>query len=331
MVFDNETIAQQALGSFSLIFNGELPNQLQLRTAKNFSTKPSAELQIRLAVITDRKPPRAHERSRFYMMHPEHDPREQGWQDSRGRKNGSRRNDRNFKRRRSIERNHFDVSMYDDDSDALARRGRHSRSSFSSASSLSYNRDTDRNRSASPGRNIRRRRDRRRTPPPRHNRNSSHQAPRHENTGKELFPNGSTSNKTTAANIEKELFPHLKPANSSLHRRMNSIDATHDPTSDVLSSTLSSKMVTPLVDGANDRESFPLRSDSINIEQPSRAREKDKEMGFSIKGAAKVQDQGFSIKGTAESRVKELFPSKVKNKGKELFGNRVRNRADMFY
>ena len=94
---------------------------------------------------------------------------------------------------------------------------------------------------------------------------------------------------------------------------------------------MSSKMVTPLVDGAND--SFPLRSDSINIDQPTRPKEKDikKNGGFSIKGAAKAQDQGFSIKGTAESRVKELFPSKVSNKGKELFANRARNRADMFY
>ena len=329
LVFEDATIAQEALASFSVTFNGELPNQLQLRTAKNSSTQSTMEIQVRIAVTTDRKPPRAHERSRFYMMHPEHDPREQRRQDSRGRRNSSRRNDRISKRKRSIERNNFDVLMYDDDSDARAKRGRHSRSSFSSNTTRSDSHY--RGRSASPGRRTRRRHDRRRSPPPRYARVDPSPAARRENLGKELFPNGGTSaNKTAAVNIKKELFPRLKSGTSALHRRTNSIDATHDPTSDALSASLS-KMVTPLVDGAND--SFPLRSDSINIEQLARPKEKDvqKNGGFSIKGAAKVQDQGFSIKGTADSRVKELFPGKVNNKGKELFVNRERNRADMFY
>ena len=330
LVFEDATIAQQALASFSVTFNGELPNQLQLRTAKNYSAQPTAAILARIATITDRKPPRAHERSRFYLIHPEHDPREQRRQDSRGRGNSGHRNDRNSKRKRSIERNHFDVSMYDDDSDTRAKRGRHSRSSFSS--NTTRNDSHHRGRSASPEQRRRQRRDRRRTPPPRYARDDPNPAARRENLGKELFPNGTTSaNKTAVVSVKKELFPHLKLGNSALHRRTNSIDATHDLTSDVLSASMSSKMVTPLVDGAND--SFPLRSDSINVDQPTRPKEKDinKNGGFSIKGAAKVQDQGFSIKGTAESRVKELFPSKVSNKGKELFANRARNRADMFY
>ena len=318
LIFESEDVAGQALRSLSISFNGDLPNSLQLRTAKSMSAHPSTELQVRMATATDRKPPRAHERSRFYMMHPEHDPREQRRVDSRTRNNGDRKG-RLARRRRSIERNHFDESMYDDGSAAVARRGRLSRSSFSSGSMRNTSHSRGRSRSASPGRNNRRNA-RRRTPPPRRSGADTRAMAKSENVGKELFPNGASANKTAAANIKKELFPHLKAGISALHRRNNSIDATHDPTSDVLSAKLSSKMVTPLVDGAND--AFPLRSDSIE----------QKSSGFSIKGAAAVpQDKGFSIRGAAEQKVKELFPSKVNNKGKELFANRTRNRADMFY
>ena len=258
-------------------------------------------------------------------MHPEHDPREQRRQDSGTRRSGNRRNDRPARRRRSIERNHFDVSMYDDDSDALAKRGRKSRSSFSSNSMRDDDDLRDRDRSASPGKKNDRRRHRRRTPPPRYSRKDPQPVVNKENFGKELFPNGAAANRTAAANVKKELFPHLKAGASALHRRTNSIDATHDPTSDVLASSMSSKIAIPFVDGASDP--FPLRSDGLGVESDV----VQKDAGFSIKGAAKVQDQGFSIKGAAESRVKELFPSKVNNKGKELFTSRVRNRADMFY
>ena len=49
---------------------------LRLRTAKTCLSHPESVLQVRSAVKTDRKKPRAHEASRFYLMHPEHDPRE---------------------------------------------------------------------------------------------------------------------------------------------------------------------------------------------------------------------------------------------------------------
>jgi hypothetical protein len=58
------------------------------------SSHSEVELQVRIAITTDRKPPRAHERSRFYMMHPEHDPREQRRQDSTLNKRGGRTRDR---------------------------------------------------------------------------------------------------------------------------------------------------------------------------------------------------------------------------------------------
>ena len=152
------------------------------------------------------------------------------------------------------------------------------------------------------------------------------------NRGKELFPNGlqgaAIKNKAAAANIKKELFPHLMKAGGSLafHRRTNSIDATYDTTTDALALNMAGAMSVPFADGAADGKS-KLRSDAFR-HVPSQV---DNGIdGFNIKGAA-----GISIRGTAaksEARVKELFPNKLSNKGKELFaGVRDRKRADMFY
>lgn len=372
LVFADPDIALEALTSLSVTFNSSLPHNLQLRSAKPSSAHPSLDLQVRIATTTDRKPLRAHARSRFYMMHPEHDPREHRRQDSSTpRTNNSRRSDRSSRRRRSVERNRFDESLYDDTSEARNRatapRAHHRRSRRGSRSSISSNLHSSRSdsrardRSASPTRaNNARRTDRRRTPPPmRHSRTNPNPATQRENLGKELFPNGApsssttTSNKAAASTIKKELFPHLKsrshPSSSSFHRRTQSIDVTHDTnttTSEALASSLATKMVTPLVDGVGSDEasSFPLRSDGMRVKNTSTSTDTrsrtvaSSNVGFNIRGTASMnssQGIGFTIRGTAEQRVKELFPVKVGNKGKELFANKnkgmERKRADMFY
>lgn len=310
LVYTDATTSAKALQALTVSFNGSMPHDLQLRNAKTFSVKPTIELQIRLATLKDRKAPRAHERSRFYMMYPEHDPREQARGDPEYKKRKYPR------RRRSIENNRFDASMYDDDA--------HSTSSHSYTSDhrngQSRNRKSrrDRDRSASPSRtrdNYRRRED---SPP---------HGPRAENKGKELFPSGPKT-VILANNANKELFPQRKSGATALHRRNDSIDATHDHTTDVLSSSLSKTMSVPFIDDTSNnntssktRSSFPLRSDNLKGDDGA---------GFSIKGTA-----GFSIRGAAnantEARVKELFPTKVNNKGKELFASRIRKQAEEFY
>lgn len=321
LIYDNEEIADQALRALTLPFNGDLLPIFQLRSARSFPSKPTSELQVRIAAITDRKPPRAHERSRFYMMHPEHDPREQHRRDSTSRRG---RSDRRPRRRRSYEDNAFPASMYDDDPNA--GNSPHSYSADRNGASRSRRRSRSRspNRSASPSskRGNFRRRDR---SPPRREIKAS-------NRGKELFPTSlrttATKNKAAAANIKRELFPHLMKSGGStaLHRRTNSIDATYDTTTDVLASNMAGAMSVPFVDGTADGNS-KLRSDSLR-QVASQTDNGDE--GFSIRGAA-----GFSIRGSAsksEARVKELFPDKVNNRGKELFaGLRERKRADMFY
>ena len=277
-------------------------------------------MQIRIAVANDRKKPRAHEASRFYMMHPELDPRER-----RRSSNRRQRQDRNSTRlRRSTEEDKDGYST-------SRRRGSRSRqSSISSHSSGPQQQRRDRERSASPSRGPKNDRPRRRTPPPKYTHRDPYPVNR-VNLGKELFPSGTTKalnggkellpNKTVAANLKKELFPTLKSGpGTPNHRRTNSIDATREATD-----LFASRMTVPFVDGAAD--SFPLHSDSV---QPP--------AGFSIKGTAGTQSRdggtGFSIRGAAgdTQSVKELFPTKIGNRGKELFAGRgTRNKADMFY
>lgn len=96
----------------------------QLRPAKQLSTQPQVHLQVRQAYITDVKKPRARDASRYYLMNPDKDP---GYRPRRydNKAAGRGRGDRPPKRRRSADEDAsapFDVSMYDDDADSLAKR-----------------------------------------------------------------------------------------------------------------------------------------------------------------------------------------------------------------
>lgn len=213
LVFDSAETAAEALRHLTLNSDTDLDliHTLQLRAAKPISSHPTAHLLVRLAVVTDHKRPRAHEASRFYMMHPEHDPRDRRRQSRRSDSHGYRRRrfDTSEQRRRNVSdaMEGFNASMYDDDENALAQRckgKRVSRTSFSSDSS-SFNRDSQRlhprdrrrsrDRSASPDWNTdpegsRRQSTRRRTPPPKYRYRDPYPFPK-ENCGKELFPSKS--------------------------------------------------------------------------------------------------------------------------------------------
>ena len=368
IVFEDEATTVQALEQFSLaseIDMTQLPNA-QLRKAKPLSTHPGSDLQVRIAFTTDQKRPRAYEASRFYMMHPEHDPREKRRRGERtnhyhtGDYRRKRYNDEEHRRRkRNDVEDGFDASMYDDNGPS-SRRG--STDSFSDIRSSDGGRRSrhrgdsyrparnraSRDRSASPGRS-------RRTPPPSYRKRDPHPFPE-ENQGKELFPSKSEpngnltqsgkdlfSNKLLSAGLKKELFPHK--ANVIIHRRSDAFDAA-DETADLFANRLS----VPFKTGRNEGKSLADRITNVSAISNGRLKASDPEpedntpdmedTGFSIRGGSSLQDKGFSIRGSAAAgTIKELFPGKaVGNAGKELFAEKLqgrggrRNRAeDMFY
>lgn len=361
--FINEADALQALVALSN-YPPECSSAMSradLREAKGFLRRPEANLQIRIAFVTDRKQARAHEASRFYLMHPEQDPRERRRRD-RGSDLRRRRYDESRRRRRRSEEDveNFDASMYDDDAGALAKRitGRASKRSSGSWESIapsegeanggrrpldSYRPRPSRDRSASPGSGPRRLRQR--TPPPAYQVRDPHPTPR-ENNGKELFPtksgiisesnNGSRElfpNKSTAATIKNELFPAKK---NSGHRRSDAFDAA-DETADLFATRLAvaqgraGTMSKRYINGVLQQSSKGTdASTSASTDGPLPI----SSAGIIVRGAS---SQGVSIKGFAEGSTKELFPRKMGNAGKELFAERLqgrgvrRNRAeDMF-
>lgn len=363
IVYESSDIATAALNNFTLQSNSDTAsfNALQLRSAKSLSTHPGSALQVRIAISTDQKRPRAYEASRFYMMHPEHDPRERRRRNSRSDGDYHRRrygNHEHRRRRKDDLAEGFTASMYDDDAGALAARKerpdrRSSGSSFSSGTGSagfrgdSY-RPTDRGhkrnreRSASPGKETDGRdRIRQRTPPPRYHSRNSKLHPQEENATKELFPSKLDSHdigaelrgtskpkelfpiKKVSTNIKKELFP-LK-AGISVHRRSDAFDAA-DETADLFASG----MTVPFVDGAMDH---PLHHGRLKQSDPDPIAEDLADIqrgGFSIRGTAKQANQGFSIRGKASdggSSVKELFPGKAGNAGKELFAEKLQGRG----
>lgn len=267
LVYDTPAAAMRALESFS---SGQIKHQpaptsaLLVRSAKKVSNRPESRLEVRLAVNTDVKQRRAHEASRFYMMHPEHDPREKARLEKSSGRSGhyeKRRYDNIEHRRRRLQdrERSYKASMYDD-SDTRTSAGQSStsrRSSISVESNASplvdgrmgrrkesrhgqrgdyYRPGTNsertslRKRSASPGKDVDsfhtfdKRRVRRRSPPS-------------LNRDKELFPvRSSTStksslikelipNKSIAASLRKELFP---AKTNTHHRRSDAFDAADE-------------------------------------------------------------------------------------------------------
>ncbi|KAJ9199741.1 hypothetical protein DTO207G8_372 [Paecilomyces variotii] len=357
IVYSSVEVGLQALAALTQVGVEDasaLPS-LRLRSAKTLSSHPDSVLQVRSAVKTDRKRPRAHEASRFYLMHPEHDPRERLRRELSKRRHHGKRDDSegDYTRRRFDDREHrrrrdkgeeegFGAGMYDDEpadhSDADRGRGR---SRPGRRAELFPDRDNEsgrlRGRSASPGRDLLDEESRNDGDRHRRFRERSPQVSR-RNKGRELFPsNGSDSssrelfpNKTASAYIKKELFPTKSASN---HRRSDAFDAA-----DETAESLAKRITVPLVDGAQDQntsgrnanvELFPQSGDNgVSIRGAAA-----QASGLSIRGAA----NGLSIKGRGAS-VRELFPSKYSNNaGKELFtdklegrGGRRRKAEDMF-
>lgn len=276
MVFSSPEVASNALNHFSIDHPASFSSSpSQLRAAKKFSKQPDLRLELRIAFSTDQKKPRAHEASRFYMMHPEHDPREKRRHESSSRDHDykRRRYDRKeHRRRKELDDNEgFVPAMYDDDRTSNkggSRRGSYSNhSTFSSEGrnadggvhprrrrgdyyrprKMSESGRTSRDRSASPGPASGVRNFRRRTPLQAYQSHRSDPPPA-SNAGKELFPANDKANinrvlegrelfpnKISASILKKELFP--SKVIISNHRRSDAFDAA-DETADLFASGL---------------------------------------------------------------------------------------------
>ena len=371
IVFDDSAAAQGALENFtlaSLTSDVSSISPIQLRDAKALSTHPDSRLQVRTALSTDQKRPKAYEASRFYMMHPEHDPREQRRRKEQKQHHGhggyrSRRyGDDEQRRRRHRDREEgFDPSMYDD-KDTSSRQDSMDMSSDTNSRNHAHNSRTRlnsyrplRDRSASPDRQRDFSRRRRRTPPPSYRLRDPHPFPS-DNNGKELFPSKSSgannlenrgkdlfSNKLLAEGLKKELFP--QKAKNAHHRRSDAFDAA-DETADMFANGLpiplkeNSHPSPSLVDRITSRSMTDGRL-GLSKRSPSSSIRISKDPGVNILGASAQHDMGFSIRGgaSAAGTIKELFPGKaLGNEGKELFAEKLQGRggrrnraADMFH
>jgi hypothetical protein len=336
LVFSSAEIGLQALAALTQVSEEEggsaLP-PLRLRSAKVLSTHPDSVLQVRSAVKTDKKQPRAHEKSRFYLMHPEHDPRERLRQEISDRRRGGDSSDGDYRRRRFDDRelrrrkdrdddDLFDANMYDDQpqtdglSDSDRRRGGDRRRRGARELFPEDERSSGRlrNRSASPGRDTlddadhvdTRRKFRERSPQGRHRNQGKELFSSTDSGARELFPN-----KPSSSYMKKELFPS-KPSN---HRRSDAFDAA-DETPDLLGRRIS----VPLVDGGSDQRK---RNVELFPESTSGGINRMEDQGFAMRNSG----PGMSIKGRGSS-VRELFPNKFKdNSGKELFSEKIEGRG----
>lgn len=155
LIFDTEEAAADALAALSAEDESE---PVRLRAVKPLEALGGVQLQARMAIEADVKAPGAKDRSRFYLMNPEHDPdsrprkrknvRDHGPRYKRNRRESA---DEIMHRRNSQQGTPFNVDFYDDPPapEASARRV-----SVSSADSYyGRSRRTDRGEDLFAGRN----------------------------------------------------------------------------------------------------------------------------------------------------------------------------------
>ncbi|KAJ0148662.1 Uncharacterized protein CTA2_652 [Colletotrichum tanaceti] len=321
LVFGSESSAQDALKALSAVDIADV-TQLPINEtipAKAVASKPEANLQIRFAVISDKKAPGAAQRSRFYLFHPEFDPEERMLRegsrnryrdrsgDDRYRRNGRVRSQRG--REPSVEI--FHASMYDDENTSANRESSSTQSRRRSSSRCSSSR-----------------------------RDKSHT---YRNQEKELFPNRGSGagrgrrNRSASpirdvdgdAAMDMEAARVLRPSNreraSGIKERLVRDNTTKElfPAKD---SSAGKTHMDRVMDGAD--ETTRLMQRNLSVASNDRGAKKDL---FDIRGRAEKHgaDTGFAIKGAAGASVKELFPDRFGggNMGKELFADKLEGRG----
>lgn len=355
LVFASESSASEALIALSAIDVAD-PAQLpvlELLPAKACGAKPGVTLQVRIAVVGDRKIKGAAERSKFYLWHPEWE--RQNRDDGRDGYYRNRYRDRDRdsydRRRRDDRRNddrggrydgrqgddeeveRFDASLYDDDQEALTRREPRARSRRRGGHRYSRSRSRSRTRSRS-----------------RSDRSDDHRR-QQDNRGKELFPDlrsrndrsgGSGLRGRSASPVRsRDGDDAVSVASSSRNRdkarvikERLSAAARDNRAKELFPSKVAAVGGMAQMDQIDKVEAVS-RSLSDRITRPGIATSASTAAGgTSIKGLAKQQQQllqgdsgttGFSIKGRATAR--ELFPDKLGNAGKELFADKLEGRG----
>ncbi|KFY12646.1 hypothetical protein V492_03754, partial [Pseudogymnoascus sp. VKM F-4246] len=340
ILYSSPEAASAALQTF--VATEQLPashSTLDMLPAKPFPNFPNTRLTVRLAVEGDKKQPGARERSRFYLLNPEHEPQERRSRDDRGRRGDGRNRSRrdNYRRRDYDDReprrrsDDFDASMYDDEPSARGSESESGTSGYRTQRS-------QRVRFAGVGKELFPEKITSRSSGRLRNRSAS---PRRDNEGDLILDarpsdsrggrarsgNDGGANRRKAQLIKErlkasaseplELFPRKAGARAG--------NEAVDPTADLFAD----KLRIPMMDGANDRLS-PKPDLMSRITKPG-ASDADSQSSFKIRGTAKQPSQeGFSIKGLAGSGQggRELFPGKAGgNAGKELFADRLEGRG----
>ncbi|KAL9941823.1 hypothetical protein ACHAO5_008580, partial [Verticillium nonalfalfae] len=165
LVFQSEDAARDALRALSAQPEAAAQTSAgETVPAKDIPSKPEVNLQIRIALQSDKKAPGAATRSRYYLFHPDQDPEERRRRE--GRRRYRERDDNGYRGRDSYARDRrgsdeievFDASLYDDDEATLASRAAKSRTqqrrsrSRGSASGLGGSRRTNAEKELFPNR-----------------------------------------------------------------------------------------------------------------------------------------------------------------------------------
>ncbi|KHO00912.1 uncharacterized protein MAM_01690 [Metarhizium album ARSEF 1941] len=293
LVFGNEVTARDAIMALSAIEIVDvtvLPPGETL-PAKPLDGKPECSLHIRVAVSSDKKQAGAALRSRYYLLHPEHDPEERRrrFRESRTRyrerDNDYRGNGGRRRRDSDDDVETFEASMYDD----IPRPSRSQQVSVSEVNStpsyvaenrgkeLFINKTTRRDRSASP------RRDRD---------GNARMDELDDSSYRNKAQARSLKNRIVADNSSKELFPSRT---SGPGGQLDQLEAA------IGSARLEDQDLPKIVDISEAKS-----GSSINIRGLASQRADDR--------------TGFSIKGAAAASARELFPDKLgsSNSGREL-------------
>lgn len=337
IIYASAELALSALESFvDLALSPANPNPMDMLPAKSFPGFPNTRLMVRLAVVGDRKQPGARERSRFYLLNPEHDRREQAPREDRGGRGGRRSyrdRDSEYKRgynergsgRLQRDAPAFDESLYDDDEATLAKRASVERDSTPPSyaeKSRPRGRGGRRDRELFPekeGRSSGRLRDRSASPVRGRDGDIAMDDLAADNRAKRNRSDAG-KNRMSAQAIKTRLSnsnaPHLElfPERAAGNRRKSAFE------DDEAADLFAEKMRLPSIDGgASAQNKGGLDS---RISRPGQERD-----AFKIRGQAATQPKPeLSIKGLASggARSKELFPTKVAvNTGKELFSDRI--------
>ncbi|QUC22191.1 uncharacterized protein UV8b_06432 [Ustilaginoidea virens] len=293
LVFANNMIAHDALAALSAMEVLDVTALAVGETlpAKPFHGKPEVSFQLRFAVESDKKQAGAALRSRYYLLHPEHDPEERRRKQQQDRaryrdREGSYHSLAGRHRRdgSTDDAEVFEASMYDDaPRSQRSRRGSgsrdatnaHLRSNHNHGKELFGNRSSLRKRSASPRRHL--------------DGGDAHQDELERSNDRNRIEARSIKS-GLADNSSKELFP---TKSSGRGGQLDQLDQLEES-----------------IGSARLRiEDFP----NVVITPDSATDD-----AFKIKGAAaderRNRGRGFAIKGAALGSARELFPDKLGNR-----------------